>query len=251
MKGELTTVSPAGVAKTAPPPKKQSWWWLYLLLALPVAGAMAFSIFRPITVLPRIGLSPGFTLRDQDGALVNNEAFRGQLTLYTFTYTQCDDDCPITPATLARLRQDVAAIAPEGLEVSLVTITLDPERDTSAALAAAAADLEAEYPAGIDWTWLTADNPAFIRSVVGNGFSLYYKAQDPAGADATDYRVRFDPRIVLVDGWGTLRAEYRVTEPDMAIIARDLRLLTEEAQNSEGTARLAYEAAHLFLCYPR
>ena len=63
--------------------------------------------------------------------------------------------------------------------------------------------------------------------------------------------MRFDPRIVLVDGWGTLRAEYRVTQPDMEIIARDLRLLTEEAQNSEGTARLAYEAAHLFLCYPR
>ena len=170
MKAELTT---AVVVNSAPPPKKQSWWWLYLLLALPVAGAMAFSILRPITVLPRIGLSPGFTLRDQDGALVNNEAFRGQLTLYTFTYTQCDDDCPITPVTLAQLRQDVAAIAPEGLEVSLVTITLDPERDTPAALAAAANGLEAEYPAGIDWTWLTADNPAFIRSVVGNGFSLY------------------------------------------------------------------------------
>jgi len=33
-------------------------------------------------------------------------------------------------------------------------------------------------------------------------------------------------------------------------VLRDIALLTDEAKNSQGAARYAYEAAHLFLCYP-
>jgi protein SCO1/2 len=56
---------------------------------------------------------------------------------------------------------------------------------------------------------------------------------------------------MLVDGSGIIRAEYRTATPDMAIIERDINLLLEEAENIDGPSRYAYEAAHLFLCYPR
>jgi len=56
---------------------------------------------------------------------------------------------------------------------------------------------------------------------------------------------------VLVDGLGIMRAEYRTGAPAPELIARDVNLLVKEAANSDGIARLGYEAAHLFLCYPR
>ncbi len=48
-----------------------------------------------------------------------------------------------------------------------------------------------------------------------------------------------------------MRAEYRTGALDPALLARDVTLLLEEAANSQGVVRLGYEAAHLFLCYPR
>ena len=48
-----------------------------------------------------------------------------------------------------------------------------------------------------------------------------------------------------------MRAEYRTDAPDIDIILRDMGLLAAEVDNSEGIYRFAYEAAHLFSCYPR
>ena len=56
---------------------------------------------------------------------------------------------------------------------------------------------------------------------------------------------------MLVDHLGIMRAEYRTGALDPALLARDVNLLLEEAANSQGVVRLGYEAAHLFLCYPR
>ena len=62
--------------------------------------------------------------------------------------------------------------------------------------------------------------------------------------------VRFDPRYVLVDGAGIVRAEYHSAQLDTARVMSDINILIDEVHNSQGAARLAYEAAHLFRCYP-
>ena len=80
--------------------------------------------------------------------------------------------------------------------------------------------------------------------MIGGGFGLYFGQRD-------DGSIILDSGYTLVDGAGIIRADYRLYNPDVDIILRDLRLLVEESQNSEGAARYAYEAAHLFLCYPR
>ena len=81
-----------------------------------------------------------------------------------------------------------------------------------------------------------------LKSVIGGGFSTYYTEKEDG--------IKFDPAFMLVDGNGVLRAEYRTAVPDTDIILRDINLLVEEAHNSTGPQKLAYEAAHLFLCYP-
>ncbi len=125
------------------------------------------------------------------------------------------------------------------IPVRLVTISIDPETDTPEQLAAYAAQLGAD-PAV--WQFVTG-SPVQIKSVVGGGFSVYYATREDG--------IRFDPAFMLVDGAGLWRAEYRTAAPDVDIILRDINLLAEEAQHADGPSRLAYEAAHLFLCYPR
>jgi protein SCO1/2 len=66
-----------------------------------------------------------------------------------------------------------------------------------------------------------------------------------------DGEFTFEPAAVLVDALGIIRGEYRTQAQnlDTEIIMRQLDVLAHEMRNSKGANRLAYEAAHLFLCY--
>jgi protein SCO1/2 len=219
------------------------------VLAFLLTGAiLAFNILRPITVLPRITPAPGYALQDPTGAIVNSEAQRGKLTLYSFTYSECADPCVQSAADIAATRGALATALPSDVTVDFLTISVDPEFDTPQRLAelqAANAGPEAD---GVPWTFLTSD-PLRTRMAVGKGFGVYF-AEPKVEPDATR-SVTFDPRYVLVDGWGIIRAEYRAARPDPEILERDVNLLVSEARNSSGLVKLGYEAAHLFACYPR
>lgn len=222
---------------------RSGWTWLYAMLTVLVTAMVLFTVLRPITVLPRIALAPGYTLTDQMGRTITSESRRGKLTLYSFTYTQCTADCPLTGAQLADLRAQLSAHADGfGLPLDLVTVTLDPARDDPAVLQAFATQHGADRPWPIGWTLLTGD-PARVKMVVGSGFSLFYAERDGG--------VQFWPRLVLVDGLGMVRAVYETADPGLEILLRDLGIVGREAQRSTGLTRLGYEAAHLFACYPR
>lgn len=77
----------------------------------------------------------GFALIDQDGKTVRESDFRGKYRLIYFGYTFCPDVCPVDVQKLmlglkAFEKQDPA----RGLKVQPLFITVDPERDTPAAL---------------------------------------------------------------------------------------------------------------------
>lgn len=212
----------------------------YLVLALLVTGIVAFAIFQPVKVLPRMGLGPGFGLLDQAGQRLTNEDLRGHLVLYNFTYTNCVAPCAQTSEVMQAIHNALSTFNTRGIPVDLVTISFDPTRDTPAVLADYAAQLGVTAS---NWHFLTGEATA-LKYVIGGGFGAYYQA-DEAGA------FTFEPTFALVDGAGILRAKYRTAAPDLAIIQRDLELVAKEAEESTGPARLAYEAAHLFLCYPK
>ncbi|KPV52296.1 hypothetical protein SE17_16330, partial [Kouleothrix aurantiaca] len=159
--------------------------------------------------------------------------------LYTVTYTNCSANCPQSSAVLRALQDRLAATS--GLPpVTLVTISFDPARDTPAALDTYARQIGADPQR---WRFATG-TPAELKTLIGAGFRTYYQAQ-PDGSYA------FDPVFVLVDDENTIRAEYRTAKPDLDTILRDVRLIADEARNSHGAQRYVYEAAHLFVCYPR
>lgn len=218
------------------------WWFIAAGFgaALPVIAVLAFAIFQPVQVIPRLGLAPGFTLVDHTGDRLTSEDLRGTVTLYTFGYTGCGARCAGADSLFQELRERLAEAEPGGVPIRLVTVSFDPERDSPEVLAAVA---EARGANPAEWTFATGE-PSMLKNMIGGGFGVYYAPDDAGG-------FVFDPAVVLVDGLGIVRAEYRVGTPDADDLLRDLRLVTKEARVEDGLGRLAYEAAHLFACYPK
>lgn len=207
------------------------------IVGLLVMAVMAFTIFEPIQVLPRIRLAPGFVMTDQAGTTFNSEDMRGQVTLYSFAHAGCGSECEEMNATMAEVRDRVSGVDLAGADFDLVTVSFDPS-DTPDALAAAAQSAGAD---GDTWRWAVAENR---DAVVGAGFRVYFEEVDEG--------FRFDPVFIIVDGWGVIRGEYRYQTlvDDADRLVSHIELLGQELRNSEGVATVAYEAAHLFLCYP-
>ena len=216
-----------------------SFRWWYVIFAIPVIVVLAFATFKPIRVLPRRTLAPGMSLTDQTGARLTNEDLRGKLVLYNFSYSNCQAPCPDSMTAMRAVQDSLNKVDPDSPPVRLVTISFDPERDTTAQLQAWAQRVGAD---AAKWHIATGD-PTLLKFIIGDGFETYYKRNG-------DGTFTYSPHFYLVDGWGIIRAVYPTAAPDADLILRDVNLWAQEARNSEGAARYAYEAAHLFLCYP-
>jgi protein SCO1/2 len=235
------TTSTAAVTTSPTEPAAPWKKWLFLVPVVLVLSGLAFNIFRPITVLPRITPAPGFSFTMQDGSRLTNEDLRGKFVLYNFTYTGCQaPECEQTTDVMQALQARLPELDMSEVDFRMVTVSFDPARDTPADLLRFAESYDADLQR---WHFATGE-PLQLKYALGGGFGVYYTETDEGNFE-------FDPMFVLVDGWGIMRAEYRTATPDVDRLVRHLDLLFEEARNSEGAARYAYEAAHLFLCYPR
>lgn len=210
------------------------------LFVIPLVAVIAFAVLQPVKVRPRIGLAPGFVFTDQNGNQLTSEDLRGKFALYNFTYTRCTAPCPQTAETMRQVQDLADQIDTGGIPLELVTVSFDPAHDTAGALTAYAAQVGADTSR---WHFVTGTADR-LKDVIGRGYSVYY-APDAGGG------FTFDPAFVLVDGNGIMRAKYETATPDLGAITRDIKLVVDEVQNSTGAGKLVYEAAHLFLCYPK
>ncbi len=99
--------------------------------------AMLFGGQQPLPAMGGVQLPQGlqlggpFSLVNQAGTAVTERDFAGRWLLLYFGYTFCPDICPTELGTMAAA---VDALGPLGGQVVPVFITVDPERDTPAAL---------------------------------------------------------------------------------------------------------------------
>lgn len=220
---------------------KKIWIRSAIPVVLIIAAAVAFAVFEPIQVLPRIRIAPGYLLVNQNAETITSEDARGSIVLYNFTYSGCGEDCAEMQATMQEVQGRLDEVDTGDTEVEFITISIDPERDTPETLRAYATELGADTE---QWQFASGD-PVHLENVVKAGFEVYY--QQNSDGDFT-----LAPVFILVDGWGVIRGEYRyqTNASDADKIVRHLDVLAEEVRNSHGAASLAYEAAHFFLCYP-
>jgi protein SCO1/2 len=116
------------------------------LLAVIVAGFLTGALGgAALLVLSQGGQGPAvqtsgkaliggpFALVDQTGKTVTDQDFRGRYMLVFFGFTHCPDICP---AELQVMSAALDALGPKADSVVPIFITLDPERDTQAAMGA-------------------------------------------------------------------------------------------------------------------
>ena len=99
-----------------------------LALCLSLVAGVAFAGDEPMNVL---ALQTKW--RDESGAKVTLEAWKGRWYGLTFVYTSCAGTCPLTTRKLKRLD---AALEKAGKPLELVVVSLDPAHDSPEALVA-------------------------------------------------------------------------------------------------------------------
>jgi cytochrome oxidase Cu insertion factor (SCO1/SenC/PrrC family) len=114
--------------------------------------------------LPVYGVIPDFALIDQSGHSVGRSDLEGKIWIASFLFTNCPDECPLLTAEMARLQSDLAHIT----DLRLVSISVDPDRDTPAVLSQYAERFNANPGR---WLFLTGDKRAIYR-LAREGFRL-------------------------------------------------------------------------------
>jgi protein SCO1/2 len=195
------------------------------LLLVVGAGAGIWYLQRPAP-LPDLGTAPTYQLTNQDGQTVKSSDLLGQVQVVGFIWTNCPDICPLVTTEMKTLQ---VALQSKGLAdkgVQLVTISVDPERDTPAVLKEYAQGYGADLA---HWQFLTGSLDE-VRGTVVTGFHIPMQ-KEPTGAHsahggaAADYNVSHSGKIALVDRAGVIRGWYDGTALDRERLLADLNSL--------------------------
>ena len=153
-----------------------------------------------------------FELTDRNGRKVNNKDLLGTPWVVSFVFINCKGPCPRVTGQM-KLLQDRF----EGKPVRLVTITVDPKRDTPERLANYADNFGAER----EWLFLTKDQQT-IYPLIRDSFGL--TVHEETGADRKDgWEITHSTRVVHVDATGRIRGKYDgLNEVEMAQLVREV-----------------------------
>lgn len=135
-------------------------WWT----GLGSRAAVGTKEEHPLEGLQVFGTVPPFSLIERSGKPVTRDDLTGKVWIVNFFYTHCPDTCPLQSAQMARLQADFAAEK----DLRLVSITVDPERDTRRVLSEYANRYGADLAR---WLFLTGEKAAIYR-LAQDGFRL-------------------------------------------------------------------------------
>jgi protein SCO1/2 len=164
--------------------------------------------------LPVIAPAPPFALTSQDGRTVTLAGLRGKVLAVTFIYTSCPDICPLLTEKMAQVQDDLGPNF--GSKVVFVSITLDPEHDTSQVLKDYA-QLFGAKPEG--WVFLTG--PLEVIRDVTRQYGVFFDKTPDGSVDHTQL-------TTLIDADGQMRVQYLGARFDPEEFEHDLTSLIEK-----------------------
>lgn len=172
--------------------------------------------------LPVIRRVSTFHLLDSAGRRVSTRAvMHGKVVVVSFIYTACSDrlGCPLASVALRELQ---AKLLQEGLQgrAVLLSISLDPERDTPAHLAKYARLLDADPSL---WRFLTAPSEQAIWPVLESYGQDRTRVYDGHGQFTGRYRHVL--KVFLVDREGYIRNIYSTGFLVPQVVVNDIKTL--------------------------
>lgn len=174
---------------------------LLIVLLFLLAGCQ-----KPLKVF---GSVPRFELIDQRGRHFDSTTLSGHVWVADFVFTNCEASCPRMSTKMKALQQAT------GPSVRLISFTVDPDRDTPAALASYAQRYSADPNR---WTFLTGSKET-LNAIDQDAFKL--------GSISSD--IEHSTRFALVDRKGRIRGYYGIAEGNpVDKIAHDAERLEKE-----------------------
>lgn len=158
--------------------------------------------------------------RAEDGKPVTQAAYRGKVVLLYFGYTNCPDVCP---QTLANIDDVLTRLGAGARDIRVLFVTVDPNRDTAAALAAYARNF------GPQIIGLRGTPDQLAR--LARRYRVVYSVA-PA-SEGHPYEVTHSSAVYVFDGSGAARllvAGLASPTPDLEGTAADLRRLLAQSQ---------------------
>lgn len=133
-----------------------------------------------------------FALDSAGGGRRTLADYRGKVVVIFFGFTQCPDVCPTTLSDLAEVRK---RLGPDGEQLQVIFVTIDPERDTSAVLS--------QYVPGFDPTFVALHGTAEQTAATAKEFKVFY--QKVPGKTATSYTMDHTAGSYVIDREGRVR----------------------------------------------
>lgn len=132
-------------------------------LSLALGGAPGDTAAAYVAGSPRRFPNPALVTQDGTTVRLYEDLICRRVVMLNFAYTQCQGKCPLTTAHLVEVQRLLGDRF--GRDVTLLTLSLDPEHDTPAA----ASSYMAAHGGRPGWTWLTGDRSGLeaVRRFVG------------------------------------------------------------------------------------
>lgn len=201
---------------------------LALVSCGPAAGTAV-----PTADLPVLWPAPSFQLTDQDGQPAEASALAGKVWLANFIFTNCPDVCPTDLIPKMQQVQKAVLADPELKDqVRLISISVDPARDTPEVLHRYAEVVGAEPTL---WRFLVG-TPDETVDLMQQGFKVGVALREIPLATAESghshssdgYTVNHTTRFVLVDRDGNVRATPLSSDASAEQLVAGLRQLVDE-----------------------
>lgn len=171
---------------------------------------------------PRLAVikpAPAFALTNQAGEPVRSSDLNDKVVLVSFIFTTCNGSCPATTSRMLFIHK---ALQERGLfkedKVRLLSITLDPVRDTPEALRnyKRLYDIDSPY-----WSFLTGPREQVEKTIADWGMWAR-----PAANGQLDH----PSRIFLMDRQGRIREIYDLSFLRTPWVVEDMEMLLKEGK---------------------
>ncbi len=173
-----------------------------VLLILVLAVVIVYRLQQSNNPLPTVKKAPGFTLQNLTGQNVSLSESTGKVRLVEFFFASCVDICPTTTSNMVLMQNNLKDKNMFGSKVQFISITFDPQRDTSESLQNYSKMLGIDQDAG--WQMLRGSEDQTLK--IANDFGLMVVKQKD-GQFAHSIRSLF-----LIDQEGFIRKVFEMGE---------------------------------------
>ena len=215
-RSHISAPAPAGLSDL---PRRHALAWLAASGALLLAGCDRLSAPSQSAGSPFKGIdisgaeyARGFNLTDFNGQRRSLTDFKGRVVMLYFGFVQCPDVCP---TALTRAAAVMQRLGPQAVDLQVVFVTVDPERDTP--------ELLREYMGSFDPSFLAMTGSLENIKTTADEFRVYFK-KVPTGSS---YTMDHTALSYLFDRQGRIRVVLR-HEQSADDYAADVRALLSE-----------------------